>query len=239
MILSGGTSHTPRIASLLSTLFPSTTTILSPSTSSTALSPSTLAARGAAIQASLIQEYDAEDIAQSTHPMVTVTPHLQRAIGVLLVSEDEHRGLFVPLLAAETPVPARRAGIFETPRTGGDVLVKVCEGVRHIRVEKKVNDAKTAPKGDATADSDSDLDDSEEDDEGDQEVREKVWSVGSVLAEAAVRGVKKGAKIEVTVNIGGDLNVLVTAREVGGKGGVRGNLDHHHTSPALQNGTAG
>ena len=235
MILSGGSSHTPRIASLLAPLFPPTTTILSPSTSSTALSPSTLAARGAAIQASLIQEYDAEDIAQSTHPMVTVTPHLQRAIGVLLVSEDEHRGLFIPLLASETPVPARRAGVFETPRTGGDVLVKVCEGVRHIKVEKKVNDAKT-PKGEATADSGSDLDDSEDDQE-DQEVREKVWSVGSVLAEAAVRGVKKGAKIEVTVNVGGDLNVLVTAREVGGKGGVRGTLDH--ASPALQNGTAG
>ena len=235
MILSGGTSHTPRIASLLASIFPPTTTILSPSTSPSALSPSTLAARGAAIQASLIQEYDAEDIAQSTHPMVTVTPHLQRAIGILLVSEDEQRGLFVPLLAAETPVPARRAGIFETPRTGGNILVKVCEGVRQIRVEKKVNDAKT-PKGATTADSDSDLDDSEDDQE-DEEVREKVWSVGSVLAEASVRGVKKGAKIEVTVNVGGDLNVLITAREVGGKGGVRGTLDH--TSPAMQNGTAG
>lgn len=167
--------------------------------------------------------------------MVTVTPHLQRAIGVLLVSEDEHRGLFVPLLAAETPVPARRAGVFETPRTGGDVLVKVCEGVRQIRVEKKARDEKK-PKGDAAAaDSDSDMDDSEDDDE-DQEVREKIWSVGSVLAEASVRSVKKGAKIEVTVNVSGDLDVLVTAREIGGKGGVRGTLDH---SPAMQNGSAG
>lgn len=166
--------------------------------------------------------------------MVTVTPHLQRAIGVLLVSEDEHRGLFVPLLAAETPVPARRAGVFEIPRTGGDVLVKVCEGVRHIRVEKKAGDGKN-PKGGTAADSESDIDDSEDDDE-DQEVREKIWSVGSVLAEASVRGAKKGGKIEVTVNVGGDLNVLVTAREVGGKGGVRGTLDH---SPTMQNGSAG
>lgn len=167
--------------------------------------------------------------------MVTVTPHLKRAIGILLVSEDEQRGLFVPLLAAETPVPVRRAGIFETPRTGGDVLVKVCEGVRQIRVEKKVNDAKTS-KGSATAGSGSDLDDSEDDQE-DEEVREKVWSVGSVLAEASIRGVKKGAKIEVTVNVGGDLNVSITAREVGGKGGVRGTLNQ--TPPTLQNGTAG
>jgi hypothetical protein len=166
--------------------------------------------------------------------MVTVTPHLQRAIGVLLVSDDEHRGLFVPILPAETPVPARRAGVFETPRTGGDVLVKVCEGVRHIRVEKRVTEEKN-PKGEAAANEDSDIDDSEDDDE-EQEVREKVWKVGSVLAEACIRGTTKGAKIEVTVTIGGDLNVLVTAREVGGKGGVRGTLDH---SPALQNGSAG
>lgn len=168
--------------------------------------------------------------------MVTVTPHLQRAIGVLLVSEDEHRGVFVPLLAAETPVPVRRAGVFETPRTGGDVLVKVCEGVRQIRVEKKAREEKK-PTGDAAtaANSDSDMDDSEDDDE-DQEVREKIWSVGSVLAELGVRSVKKGAKIELTITVSGDLNVLVTAREIGGKGGVRGTSNH---SPAMQNGSAG
>ncbi|KAL8740570.1 MAG: hypothetical protein Q9184_008473, partial [Pyrenodesmia sp. 2 TL-2023] len=84
VILSGGTSHTPRIASNLRSLFPPTTTILSPSTSPTAINPSDLSARGAAIQASLIQEFEKEDIEQSTHPMVTVTPHLRRAIGVLV-----------------------------------------------------------------------------------------------------------------------------------------------------------
>ena len=179
--------------------------------------------------------------------MVTVTPHLQRAIGVLLVSEDEQRGLFIPLLAAETPVPARRAGIFETPRTGGDVLVKVCEGVRRIKVEKKLKsqlDGKPLKGGAAEAAADSDSEDVEnseddEDEDEDQETREKIWTVGSVLAEASVRGVKRGAKIEVTVNVGGDLNVLITAREVGGKGGVRGTLDYHSSDTILQNGSAG
>jgi hypothetical protein len=45
------------------------------------------------------------------------------------------------------------------------------------------------------------------------------------LAEAAVKGVKKGGKVEVTVNVGGDLAVQMTAREVGGKGGVRGTVE--------------
>lgn len=150
--------------------------------------------------------------------MVTVTPHLRNAIGVLVVSEDVKKGLFTALVERETAVPCRRAGIFAVPREGGDVIIKVCEGTRDIKITKK----ETA-KMNGKADSDSDSDDDEE--EEDEEVREKVWKVGTVLAEAAIRDVKKGGKVEVTVNVGVDLGVQITAREVGGKGGVRGNLD--------------
>ncbi len=217
--MSGGTSHTPKIARLLQSLFAPTTTILSPSTAPTAINPSDLSARGAAIQASLIQEFDKEDIEQSTHPMVTVTPHLRHAIGVLVVSDSEDRGIFRPLVEAETPVPSRRTSQFATPKDGGDVLVKICEGVRDIKVSKPA----AKPKANGNADGDSDIDGDDDDDE-EEDVREKVWKVGTVLAEAAVKGVKKGGKVEVTVNVGGDLSVQVTAREVGGKGGVRGTV---------------
>ena len=128
------------------------------------------------------------------------------------------KGLFSALVERETAVPCRRAGIFAVPREGGDVIIKVCEGTRDIKITKKET-AKTNGK----ADSDSDSDDDEE--EEDEVVREKVWKVGTVLAEAAIRDVKKGGKLEVTVNVGVDLGVQITAREVGGKGGVRGNLD--------------
>ena len=60
VILCGGTAHTPRIANNFRGIFPESTTILSPSTSSTAINPSELQARGAALQASLIQEYEAD-----------------------------------------------------------------------------------------------------------------------------------------------------------------------------------
>lgn len=221
VILCGGTSHTPKIASNLSTLFPHSTTILSPSTSATAINPSDLAARGAAIQASLIQEFDLEDIAQSAHPMVTVTPHLRCAIGVLLVSENAEKGVFKPVLEAETAAPARRTAAFNSPKEGGDVLVKVCEGIRDIKVSKPAPKTKANGKATVADESDEDEDDSEDEEE---EVREKVWNVGKVLAEAAVKGIKKGGKVEVMVNVGGDMGVLVTAREVGGKGTVRGTL---------------
>ena len=150
--------------------------------------------------------------------MVTVTPHLRNAIGVLVVSEDVKKGLFTALVERETAVPCRRAGIFAVPREGGDVIIKVCEGTRDIKITKK-----EAAKTNGKADSESDSDDDEEEEE--EEVREMVWKVGTVLAEAAIRNVKKGGKVEVTVNVGVDLGVQITAREVGGKGGVRGNLD--------------
>ncbi|MCJ1410531.1 Hsp70 protein that interacts with Zuo1p [Ptychographa xylographoides] len=232
VILSGGTSHTPKIASNLQSLFPRTTTILSPATSGTAINPSDLAARGAAIQASLIQEFDLEDIVQSAHPMVTVAPHLKSAIGVLLVSDDIEKGRFYPVLEAETAAPARRTATFNAPREGGDVLVKVCEGIRDIKVSRPAPKPRSNGKAGVDEEEDDD-DDSEEDEE--EEVRERIWKVGKVLAEAGIKGVKKGGKVEVMVNVGGDLGVLVTAREVGGKGGVRGTLGK---KSVVENGSA-
>ena len=161
--------------------------------------------------------------------MVTVTPHLRHAIGVLVISENVQKGAFKSLLEAETALPARRAGIFATPKEGGDVIIKVCEGARDIKVTKAA--PKPTTNGKAEED-DSDLDDSEEEEE---ETREKIWKVGKVLAETAVRGVRKGGKVEVTVNVGEHLGVQITAREVGGKGGVRGNLE---TPKTTENGSA-
>ena len=160
--------------------------------------------------------------------MVTVTPHLRNAIGVMVVSEDVQKGLFTALVEKETAVPCRRAGIFAAPREGGDVIIKICEGVRGIKVTKK---EKSKTNGKADSD-DSDADSEEEEDE---ELREKTWKVGTVLAEAAVKGVKKGGKVEVTVNVGTDLSVRIEARAVGEKGGVRGQLEK---PSVLENGRA-
>lgn len=220
VILSGGTSHTPKIARNMAAIFPPTTTILAPSTTPTAINPSELQARGAALQASLIQEYEAEDIEQSTHPAVTTVKHLTNAIGVLSISGDAKQGVFTPILAAETAVPARRTIHIATPKEGGDVLVKIVEGGSHIKVTKP--EPKSATNGDKEADA-SDEEDSSEDEEP-EEQREKVWKVGNVLAEAAIKDVKKGSQVEVMINVAGDLAVTVTVREVGGKGGVRGTL---------------
>jgi molecular chaperone DnaK (HSP70) len=214
IILAGGNSHTPKVASAVSSAFPESTTVLAPSTSPSALNPSELAVRGAAIQASLIQEFELEDIEQSSHPMVTVTPHISTAVGVLCISGDESNGVFHAIVEAETSLPVRRTAIISTPREGGDVLIKLVEGARHIKVTKP----EPKPKAEKAED-DSDDDDSDDEEE---EVREKTWKVGSTLGEAALRGVAKGAKVEVQINIAADLSINAIFREVGSKGGVRG-----------------
>ncbi|CAM1502144.1 Fc.00g041280.m01.CDS01 [Cosmosporella sp. VM-42] len=215
VIMCGGTSHTPRIANNFRGIFPETTQVLAPATSTTAINPSELQARGAALQASLIQEYEATDIEQSTHPAVTTVKHISHAIGVVTVGPNGEDA-FTPVMPSETAVPARRTVHIPAPKDGGDVLIKVVEGGIHIKVTKPEPKAKV----DSEDEDDSDFDSDEEE----EEKREKVWKIGTLLAEAAIRGVKAGGKVEVTVNVLADLGVTVTARAVGGKGGVRGNL---------------
>ncbi|KAI1337155.1 HSP70-domain-containing protein [Xylariaceae sp. FL0016] len=220
VILSGGSSHTPKIASNFRFMFPETTAIQAPSTSSSAVNPSELQARGAALQASLIQEYESDDIEQSIHPALTTVKHITNALGVLTIT-DSGEETFTPIIAPETAVPARRTVHIAAPKDGGSVLVKVVEGNTHIKVTKPEPKSKENGAKDEDDEDESDFDDSDEEPE---EHREKIWKVGTSLAEAAIKDVKKGGKVEVTINITNDLGVTITTREVGGKGGVRGNL---------------
>lgn len=217
VIFSGGASHTPKIAQLAQNIFPETTTVWAPSTATTAINPSELSARGAAVQASLVQEFDHEDIEQSIHPMVTVTPHLSKAIGVEFTSGTDVS--FQPLLAAETALPARRIAQYSAPKEGGDVLVRVCEGARDIKVTKP----EPKPKEEKPAD-DEDSDFSDEEDE-DEEIREIVWKAEKPVAELAVKGVKAGGKVEVMVHVNPDLGLQIAVREVGGQTAVRGAIN--------------
>ncbi|EHY56100.1 Hsp70 protein that interacts with Zuo1p [Exophiala dermatitidis] len=234
VIMSGGTSHTPKIARNIEGLFPESTQVLAPATTPTALNPSELSARGAALQASLIQEFDKEDIDQSTHEMVTVTPHLTAAIGYQVTGQPADA--FTVIIPAETAVPARRSKTIEGLE--GDVLVRICEGEREIKVTKPEPKEKPATNGtkEKNDDDEDDEDDSDfdEDDEP-EEIREKVWKPKQALAEFVFKALPKGSKVEVMVNVDAELVVSITARHVGGKGGVRGEIK---ASEAVQNGSA-
>lgn len=215
VILAGGSSHTPKIAQRFRALFPETTPIHAPFTDAAALNPSELAARGAALQAALISEFDVEDIDQSTHPAVTVAPHLSKSIGVVVVGADGSEE-FRALLPAQTAVPARRVAAFAAPAEGGDVVVKIVEGVSEIRktiIEKK----EEAVNGEGEVE-----DESEEEEEEEEEIKTKHMKVDKLLAEALLKGVEKGQKIEVTIQAAADTSLNIAARIVGTQQGVRG-----------------
>ncbi|KAL6237702.1 hypothetical protein BDW75DRAFT_203523 [Aspergillus navahoensis] len=220
VIFSGGVSHTPKIAQLARNIFPEKTRILAPSTLATAINPSELSARGAAIQASLIQEFETEDIEQSIHPMVTATPHLNKAIGVEFTSGDAVE--FLPLLNAETALPARRVAQYNVPAEGGDVLVRVCEGSRVVKVTKPEPKPKEEKPKTEDDEDDSDFD---SDDEEEEDIREIVWKTEQPIAELAVKGVKAKGKVELMIHINADLGLQITAREVGGQSAVRGAVE--------------
>ena len=223
VVLAGGSAHTPRIASNVANAFPESTKVIAPSTLADAVNPSELTARGAALQAELIEGFDPEDVEQSTHPMVTVTPHLASTVGIVVTNKDG-RDEFKPVISAETPLPVRRTMTFiNATDTSNGALLRLCEGVRDIKVTKP----EPKPKRDDKENEDES--DGDEDEEGeDEEIRERAWSIGNVLGELALRGVRKGVKVTAQVTISTDLSVNLSATEVG-KTGVRGNLEGQNT----------
>ncbi|KAI1629470.1 heat shock 70kDa protein 5 [Exophiala viscosa] len=230
VILSGGSSHTPKIASNIEALFPETTKVLAPATTPSALNPSELSARGAALQASLIQEFDKEDIDQSTHEMVTVTPHLTAAIGYQYTGQSSDA--FTVIIPPATAVPARRTQVIEGLQ--GDVLIRITEGEREIKVTKEEPKAKPDTNG-TKEDDDEDEDDEDDEDDEPEEIREKIWKTTQPLAEFVLKDLKKGSKVEVMVNVDADMSLSITARPVKGQGGIRGEIKAKATT---QNGSA-
>ncbi|KAI9669123.1 MAG: Hsp70 protein that interacts with Zuo1p [Alyxoria varia] len=234
VVLAGGTSHTPRIAQNIRGAFPESTKVVAPATASdVAVNPSELIARGAALQSYLIEGFEQEDVEQSTHPAVTATPHLGRTVGfVVLGGGQEQPQQFKPLISAETPLPVRRTVNFTNAakpnsadsKTTGLVL-RLCEGHTSIKVtqpEKKTKsgDEKKQSKAD---DDDSDEDDEESDDEP-EEIREKIWEVGGLLGELALKDVKPKARVTVQVSVSVEGEVSVSAMEQG-KTGVKGTVE--------------
>ncbi|TKA23976.1 hypothetical protein B0A50_06482 [Salinomyces thailandicus] len=213
VLLAGGSSHIPKLSSSMQSIFPESTAVVAPAASASAVNPSELVSRGAAIQASLISEFEHSDIEGSTEAVVTVTPHLQKALGLASGKDGEQFSL---IINADTPVPVRRTAQVSVA-DGGDVLLRIAEGEREIKVTKEEKPQTNGAKGEDDSDDDSD--------DEPEEVREKVWKAGKVLAEAGIKGVKKGGKVEIQINVNTDLSVTVVAREVGGKGGVRGELE--------------
>ncbi|CCE83859.1 Piso0_004449 [Millerozyma farinosa CBS 7064] len=194
VLLVGGTSHTPKLAADISFIFPETTVVTSPALDSKALNPSELIARGAALQASLIEGFDESEIKESLQPIVVNTQHLVKPIGI-----KDSEGNFVTLLHAETAFPIKKT----LEVTNGDsdaVSVELFEGERTVK--------------ETVIEPEQDSDDSEDEEEEPEIKRTAVYVSGNKLAELALKDLKPNAKLEIIINISNDGVLNISAREL-------------------------
>lgn len=190
VLLVGGTSHTPKLASNISYNFPESTQIRSPTTTSPALNPSELASLGAAVQASLIADYEEEEVVEGTQAIITSAPHLAAPIGIKQGSE------FITVLDIYTPLPSRRT--VTIPYSSSKI--EIYEGKLDIRVVTL-----PAPEPDSE----------DEDDEPAEPQTEKSRHVvpGTKLAEVEAQG-EAGKSIAVMVQVDVESNVTISVRSV-------------------------
>lgn len=195
VLLVGGSSSTPKLASNISFIFPESTNIVAPSLDSKALDPSELVARGAALQASLIETFDDEEIKESLQPIVVNTQHLAKPIGI-----KDAEGNFQSILVAETAYPIKKS-IQVTNGESSSVAIQLFEGVRTIK--------------ETVIEAEVDEDDSDVDSDEEPEIRkEVVYKAGDLLAELSLKDLKPNSKLEVIVNITQDGTLHVSGREL-------------------------
>lgn len=209
VLLAGGCANVVKLAANVQFVFPEATTVVAPLLDLRAAYPEELSTRGAALQAALVEGFDAEEIAESLQPIVVNTQHLQAPIGI-----KDAAGAFVTLLAAETAFPIRRS-ITVSNGQSADVVVELYEGQRTVK--------ETVLEKEPTSDSDLDLD---SDDEPDVK-REVVFVPGTLLSRLVVSDLKPESTVEVIVNITQNGVLHVTARELRqGAAPVTGEIKH-------------
>ncbi|ANB13842.1 Ssz1p [Sugiyamaella lignohabitans] len=216
VLLVGGTSAVPKVATSIASLFDeSVTKISAPAFDTKAIQPDELISRGAAIQASLVAGYDDEEINESLQAVVTVAPHTTKSIGVK-VGDNE----YVEVIASETALPIRKTVTLSTPADATAVLVGVYEGASEIVVTK----VEKEEKKDDAEDDESDWSEDEED----EEIRTKVLKPAAKIAELGLQNIPAGSKVEVVLNITRELKLQIAARA--GSVAVRGETAVAHVA---------
>ncbi|KAI9307102.1 heat shock protein 70 family [Cunninghamella echinulata] len=190
VVLAGGAARIPKFAVKLREVFTENTHILNE------LEADEVVARGCAIQGSLIAGFEAEDIDASVHPVVTLAPSTQKAIGV-----TNAKGDFVPIIPKGTALPARRSFNFTASQDVSDfVYVALHEG-DHI-IEKKEIPVEPLP-----------VEEGEEPVEEEPEIVTTVYTKPAALLVEAILPAKKDSKVEVQVTVDTDLKVILVLRD--------------------------
>lgn len=196
VLLVGGTSHTPKLASNVQFIFPESTVVVSPALDSKAINPAELVSRGAALQASLIESFDEEEIKESLQPVVVNTQHISKPIGI-----KDAEGNFIPILVSETAYPIKKS-IEVTNGETSAVHIELFEGKRTVK--------------ETVVEPEQDSDESEDEDSDEEpEIRKDVvYVAGDLLAELSLKDLKPNSKLEVIVNITQNGTLHVSGREL-------------------------
>lgn len=210
VILSGGVAFTPKLATNLEYLLPESVKILGPSSKEASNQPNELSASGAALQAGLASNYDAEELADALQPIIINTPHLPKAIGLV-----GSQGEFFPVLLAETSYPVQKKIVLKHAK--GDLLIGVYEGEHHVEERTFEPTPKEEKKEDEEGEEWSDSEDDEP-----EIIREKLYTLSTKLMELGIKGVTSGLEIIFNINKEGVLRV--SARDVKSGAVVKGEL---------------
>ncbi|CAR27323.1 hypothetical protein ZYGR_0I05970 [Zygosaccharomyces rouxii] len=209
VLLCGGVSYTPKLASNLEFLLPESVAILGPGSKNASNAPNELCASGAALQARLVSDYDAEELASALQPAIINTPHLPNAIGLLGA-----QGEFHPVLLPETSYPVQKKLTLKDAQ--GDLLIAVYEGKHHF--EEKTLDPPSKEEKKEADDEDEEWSSEEEEPEV---IREKLYTPQTKLMELGVKGVKG---LEVAFNLNKNGVLRVTAKDLKTGNVVKGEL---------------
>jgi molecular chaperone DnaK (HSP70) len=192
VLLVGGTSNIPKVASTLSLLFPESTEIYAPSVDSKLPNPNELNCRGAAIQASLIASFDDEEVAESLQPIVVNTEHIQQPIGI-----KDTEGKFLTILSKETAYPIKKAISFTS--TSDNVQIEFYEGKRTIK--------ETVVEAEQYSDEEEDSEEEEP-----ETIKEVEYVPGTLLGKMVLTGAKSGNKVDVIIQIDREGKMHLTGR---------------------------
>ena len=192
VVFIGGTCKNPTIADRVALLFPESTLI------STEVDPDQAIARGCVLQARAIASLSKEDgsyAASSSSLSSERSQTLTSPIGLMVPTPADSRNspgvvdgkIFVTVLEANTPLPARRIVDLPFGKDSKSVLLSLHEGKEEVHVEPAAQKAPAA-KGD----------DSDDEDEEEEDTRTLVIKPTSALAELVVK-TSAGAKKEENV----------------------------------------
>ncbi|CAE6411832.1 unnamed protein product [Rhizoctonia solani] len=188
VILVGGSAALPGLADRLAGLFGDNTAIRSE------LDPSQVLARGCALQAKLILAAQNDAFTQGVSAPVT-----SKVLGLVFAGDDSDEN-WIPLVAAGTPLPARRVVRLSVP--AGQIGFEIWEGVDAVDVKK------------VPVEQDEDDEEEPEEEEIRTRIVKKENAIGGGVVDIKGKG-KKGAKLLVQAIVSAEGKVDVSAWEEG------------------------